>query len=85
MNNVSFTSALLVGLGEASQRVIDPGISSIVGVSSPSILADGSSIASLNDRENCFKKMYRNIPVKHTKSEYVKIILLESNIVEVFH
>lgn len=72
MNNVLFTSALLVGLGEASQRVIDPGISSIVGISSPSILADGSSIASLNYRENYFKKIYRNISVERTKSEYVK-------------
>ena len=49
---ISFTSALLVGLGEASQRVIDPGMSSTVGVSSASMLADGSSIASLNNRSN---------------------------------
>lgn len=45
----SFTSELLVGLGAASQRVIDPGMSSTVGVSSPSMLVDGSSTASLKD------------------------------------
>lgn len=46
MNSIAPTFELLLGLGVASHNVVDPGISSTTGVSSPSMLAEDSSIAS---------------------------------------